>query len=274
MAVLRMFPAFSLLSLIACSDNVPATAVHSSADKSETASSAAPRPPIHYDQTAVLTVDGQPQEEQSYQTLLENCHKAGSPTRALTPSDAGKLGRVHVEAWVGLEKQSRHEEEWHLDSSKSCEFALTHIDQTEIVDSKGRSTAVDGVTHEVNVQELGEPAPVTPLPASDGEVTDGHRQAGWSKQGVANANGAQCAIWQNSTGFQLCVWTGGRQWGYSSDGMTALKDGVSPGDAIVLWTHPGRGATWKLDTREFSVGKALDSRAFAIPDNATRGASH
>ena len=29
--------------------------------------------------------------------------------------------------------------------------------------------------------------------------------------------------------------------------------------------------TWKLETKEFSVGKALDRRAFAIPVNATPG---
>ena len=62
-------------------------------------------------------------------------------------------------------------------------------------------------------------------------------------------------------------------WGYTSDGMTALYNGVSPGDAIVLWAHPGQGTSWKLDTREFSVGKALDRRAFAIPEHTTNGTS-
>jgi hypothetical protein len=272
MAVGRILAALSLLSLAACSGKAPATTGNSAADNAE-AGSASPPPPIHYDQTAVLTVDGQPREEQSYRTLLEYCQKAGGPIRALTSSDAAKIGRVHVEAWIGPDKQSRHDEEWHLDSTKPCEFSLTHLDQTQIGDANGRVTVIDGVTHEVNVQEQGKPAPVTALPASDGEMNEGDRQNGWSKQGIANANGAQCAVWQNSTGFQLCIWTGGRQWGYSSHGTNALKDGVSPGDAIVLWAHPGQGATWKLDTREFSVGKALDSRAFAIPENATRSTS-
>ena len=146
-------------------------------------------------------------------------------------------------------------------------------DQTEIVDAKGRSTSIDGVTHEVNVQELGEPAPVAPVSADDGEMTEGHRRAGWSKQGIANAHGAQCAVWQDSAGFQLCVWTGGRQWGYSTDGMTALHGGVSRGDSIVLWAHPGREGAWKLDTREFSVGKPLDSRAFSMPKNVAPATS-
>jgi hypothetical protein len=272
MAVLRVLAALSLLSLIACTDKAPAAAANNAAHD-EKAGSASPRPPIHFDQTSVLTGDGQPKEEESYRILLEDCRKAGAPTRALTPGDAEKIGRVHVEAWIGPDQQSRHEEQWHLDSPGPCEFSLTHQDQTEVVDANGRSTTIDGVTHAVDVQELGKEGPVTAVPASDGEMDEGDRQRGWSKQGVASANGAQCAVWQNSDGFQLCVWTGGRQWGYSSHGSTALKDGMSPGDAIVLWAHPGRGATWKLETKEFSVGKALDRRAFAIPVNATPGTS-
>jgi hypothetical protein len=53
--------------------------------------------------------------------------------------------------------------------------------------------------------------------------------------------------------------------------MTALKDGVSHGDAIALWAHPGQGVGWRLETKEFSVGKPLDSRAFTVPANATHG---
>jgi hypothetical protein len=272
MAVLRILAALSLLSLPACSDKAPAAAANSAAQHDE-AGSASRRPPIHFDQTAVLTVDGEPKEEQAYYTYLKDCQKVGGPIRPLTPSDVGKIGRVHVEAWIDPDQQSRHEEEWHVDSPATCQFSLTHQDLTEIVDANGRSTAIDGVTHNVDVQELGKPAPVTALPATDGEMNEGIRQAGWSKQGIANANGAQCAVWQDSSGFQLCVWTGGRQWGYSSDGMTSLKDGVSRSDSIVFWAHPGRGASWKLETREFSVGKALDRRAFAIPENATHGNS-
>lgn len=272
MEVRRILTALSLLSLIACSGKAPATTGKGTADNAEAGSASAP-PPIHFDQTAVLTVDGQPREEQSYRMLLDDCQKAGGLIHALTSSEVAKIGRVHVEAWIGPDKQSRHDEEWHLDSTKACDFSLTHLDQTQIADANGRTTVIDGVTHNAEVQELGKPAPVTALPASDGEMDESDRRNGWSKQAIANSNGAQCAIWQNSTGFQLCIWTGGRQWGYSSHGTNALKDGVSPGDAIVLWAHPGQGVTWKLQTREFSVGKALDSRAFEIPENTSRGRS-
>jgi hypothetical protein len=193
--------------------------------------------------------------------------------RALTPDEVAKIGRVHVEAWVGPDKQARHEEEWHLNATGPCEFSLSHQDQTEIGDANGRSTLIDGVTHKVDVQDTDKPAPVMALPATDGEMTEGARQAGWSKQGIAGDSGAQCAVWQDSFGFQLCVWTGGRQWGYSADGPTALKDGVSRGDSVVFWAHPGQGTSWKLETREFSLGKALDRRAFEIPANAAQGAS-
>jgi hypothetical protein len=270
MAVRHILAAVSSLSLIACSDKAPASATSSAAHND---GSTSPRPPIHIDQTGVLTVEGQPQEEQSYGILLENCRKGGIAAHALSASEVAKIGRVHLEAWIAPDKQSRREEQWHVDASKPCEFTLIHQDQTQIVDANGRSTSIDGVTHQVDVQELGKPNPVVALPASDGELTEGDRQAGWSKQGTATANEAQCAVWQDPSGLQVCIWTGGRQWGYTSDGMTELHNGVSPGDAIVLWAHPGKGSSWKLETREFSVGKALDRRAFAIPEHTTNGTS-
>lgn len=269
----RILAALSLLSLTACSAKAPAPAGTGAADNTPSGGPSSPLPPIHYDQTAVSTVDGQPREEQSYRAALDDCHKAGGPIHALTPEDEAKIGRVHVEAWIGPDKQARHDEEWHLNSAAPCDFSLNHQDMTQIGDANGRTTVIDGVTHQVEVQDLGKPGPVTPMPPDDGELTEGARKAGWTKQGTATANEAQCTIWHDSTGFELCVWTGGRQWGYSADGSTALKEGVSRGDSIVLWAHPGQGPSWKMETRTFSVGKALDQHAFAIPESAARGAS-
>ncbi len=269
----RVLTALSLVCLTACSAKAPPTADNTAAGNAPPEGTGSPLPPIHYDQTAVLTLDGEPQEEKSYRTLLQGCQKVGVTTRGLTPEDVQKIGRVHVEAWIAPDKQSRHQEEWHLNVPGPCQFALTHVDQTQIDDASGRSTLIDGVTHKVDVQELGKPAPPAALPPSDGEMTEGARQAGWTKQGVASDSGAQCAVWQDSSGSELCVWTGGRQWGYSADGSTALKDGVSRSDSIVFWAHPGRGVAWKLDTKEFSFGKALDRRAFDLPANAGQGTS-
>jgi hypothetical protein len=272
MILRRTLATLSLVSLTACSAKVPATADNAAAGSAPVGGgSTSPLPPIHYDQTAVLTVDGEAQEEKSYRSLLDGCRKSGISTHALTSDEVGKIGRVHVEAWIGPDKQSRHEEQWHLNSPGPCQFALTHVDQTEIGDASGHTTLIDGVTHKVDVQEQGKQEPAMALPESDGELTEGARQAGWTKQGSASDSGAQCAIWEDSYGSQLCVWTGGRQWGYSADGSTALKDGVSRGDSIVFWSHPGRGVAWKLETREFSLGKALDRRAFDVPANLARG---
>jgi len=117
----------------------------------------------------------------------------------------------------------------------------------------------------VDVQETGKPAPVTPMPPEDGEVTEGERATGWSKKGAASANGAQCEIWEDRSGYQLCVWTGGRKWGYPTDGPIALKDGLSNGGSIVLWAHGGKDPNWRLETREFTVGTPIDERAFVPP---------
>jgi hypothetical protein len=225
-----------------------------------------------------VTLDGVAKEEETYHTLLDECEKGDArfPLHALTPSDAARIGRVHLEAWIGPDRQARHEEEWHLNDSPPCNFTLTHLDQTSITDANGRVTSIDNVTHQVDVGQGDEPQRPEPLPEGDGEMDAAHRQAGWSKLGVTNSNGAQCAIWQDASGSQVCAWSGGRQWGYTSDGTIALRDGVSVGptpggNAIALWARPGKGASWKMETREFSVGKPLDPRAFVPPANANPG---
>jgi hypothetical protein len=228
----------------------------------------------------LITQDGVASEEQAYHVSVDGCKEAGLPTHALTPSDVSKIGRLHAEAWIAADRQARHREEWHLsgDSPGICNFSLTHQDQTTITDANGQTTSIDNVTHEVSVTQ-GDKPPWSPgpLPESDGEMDAAHQQAGWSKLGVANSNGTQCAIWQGPTGNQVCAWSGGRQWGYSSDGADALHDGMSvgasiAGSSIVLWAHPGnKGGSWRLETQAFSVGQPLDPRAFELPANAKPG---
>jgi hypothetical protein len=96
MAVRPIVAALSLLSLIACSAKDPATAAKSTADAARAGGSVAPLPPIHYDQTAVLTVDGQPREEQSYRILLADCQKAGDSKRGLVPTNRAGTRRSGI----------------------------------------------------------------------------------------------------------------------------------------------------------------------------------
>jgi hypothetical protein len=191
----------------------------------------------------------------------------------LPPDEVTKLGRVHVEAWIGPDKESRHEEEWGMLDTPPCRFSLSHVDRTEIQDSSGHSTAIDGETHQVDVQEVGPWGPIEPLPASDGELTEAEQHNGWSKQGSASANGAPCAVWRDANEAELCVWNAGRQRGFSADGANVLKNGVSHGGVIVLWAHPGRVPGWKLETKELTVGVPLDARAFSVNAVTNRGAS-
>jgi hypothetical protein len=269
--------ALLLLLLTACSDKAASTAGYKAPDNAPAASSSPP-PPIHFDQTAVLTLDGVAQLEQAYGSLVDACKKAGVPMHALTPSEVAKLGRRHLEAWIGPDKQARHEESWDISDSPTCHFSLTHEDQTWIADANGRVTTIDNVTHQVDVEQ-GEKPPWTggPLSESDAELDAAHGQAGWSKIGVTNSNGTQCVIWQSASGEQVCAWSGGRQWGYSADGASALRDGVSvgasiAGSSIMLWAHPGKGPSWRMETQAFSVGQPLDPRAFVVPANANTGA--
>jgi hypothetical protein len=283
---LPLLAALSLLLLAACSAKAAPTAAYETPANAPGGSRSSP-PPIHLDQTSVLTVDGMGSEEKAYRYALGVCEQPGIPwpVHALTPSEVAKIGRVHLELWIGPDKEARHEEEWHFEEADlpvpPCHFSLTHSrDQTWIVEANGRTTFIDNVTHQVDVGQ-GDPLPwaAEQLSASDAEVSRREsdellRKAGWRMLGVTNSNGAQCEIWQDPTGDeQDCNWIGGRQWGYSSEGSW-LHDGISVGPSIVgsgivLWAHPqlGKGA-YRVETQAFSVGQPLDPRAFQLPANA------
>lgn len=224
-------------------------------------------PPIHYDQTSALTLDGVPPLENNYRTMLDHCRKSGLPTHALTDAEAGKLGRLHVDAWLDQGRRTIHTESWTIDVSTSpaCQFSLVHDrDETEFDDADGRATTINWMTHQGDVQELGPVDPPSPMPDSDADLTEAERMVGWSKLGSDSAAGAPCTIWQDDQGSQFCIWNAGGKWGYSANGFGALKDGQSEG-AIVLWARPGKGPAWKLDTSTFTVGTPLDDAVFNVP---------
>jgi hypothetical protein len=233
------------------------------------ASSHSDRPTIHYDQTGVLVADGAPIEEKSYKSLLEGCQRSGSPTTPLTPDEVAKLGRVHTEAFIGPDKSSIHTESWEQAMPSPCHFTLTHKDNTEIADVSGHVTAIDAVARTADVQETGQDADVGPVPADDGQETDADRQAGWSKLAGEHANGTDCSAWRDARGAEVCVWSGGGRWGYSSSGVNAVHDGKSDGSTIILWAKPGQGASWKIDTHVFSVGEPLPQQPFEVPAGIT-----
>jgi len=222
-------------------------------------------PSIHYEQVSVMTVDGTPQEEHAYQEQLDACQKSGLPMHALSPAEVGKLGRIHVEAWIDPGRQARHTEEWHENIGKPCQFVLDHKDSTQIDAAGGRSVVIDNTTQQGEVQELGPQEPAAPVGADDGAMDDAAKQAGWSKLADASANGATCSVWRDPVGTEVCMWSGGGKWGYTSYGVNSPRDGVSGGETIVLWVHPGKGAAWRLETQAFSVGQPLDDRVFQAP---------
>ena len=220
---------------------------------------------VHYDQTSYMSADNKPQEETTYRTMLADCQKAGGNIRPLAPADVARIGRVHNEAWLAPDRHAIHTEEWHLGTDGTCQFKLEHKDSTDIL-ADGKQTAFDGVAHTGNEQDMA-PDAGGPIQEDDAQLAAQGAQMGWKKMGDAMANGAKCSIWQDANGAQVCVWTGGRPWGFSGDGANALKDGMSQQGTVVLWAKSGKGADWTLSTDRFDIGKPLDPNAFTIPKN-------
>jgi len=254
--------------LVGCSHDASASSPGDDTghDAASGASANAGRPTIHLDQTSVLTVDGEPIEEKSYRQLVADCHKAGAPTTEIPASDVDKIGRFHLEEWIGTERSARHMESWSQNASGPCRFVLDHKDDTEVAEASGKVTTVDNTAHTIDVQDVGPDMAVGAVPANEGDETDADRATGWHKEADQQANGATCSAWKSDTGEETCVWSGGGKWGYSSKGASALdSNGQSSGSVIALWARPGKGSSWRLDTHSFDLGRPLPDAPFQIP---------
>lgn len=217
-------------------------------------------PPIHLDQTAELLVDGRNAQREGYLNAVNACEAGGLPTRRVAEADVALLGVTRYEVWIDGKSESTQTRTWKAvpeSSQAPCQF---HLEMTGTFTSTTQSRYLEqdlatGVSEEQPLQS-GEELQRFALSAEDDAAPQGF-QGPVTKQ-VA---GQPCDEWTSRQNNRICVWSGGREWGFGS----SRGDDVRPSsNSFVLEAEPADGNGYRMTTQTLSVGQA-----FAAPAAAT-----
>lgn len=275
-------PALIVVPLAACS----ASGDHEVDDHAAGARNAAgSTPPIHVSQTMVVLRDGQPASERNYRQALADCRKGPFPTQALGDDLVGKLGRTFYDVWYQGARVSERAERWDYETVGTCQFKPVHESTLaiikpgeavtiDLIGKTGTRQSSDGVVREA---PAGDSAGATTRPADDGD--DAALRAAVAAQlnkqgqgdlmarpgGTDSAAGQPCKRVEQPGIGESCVWSGGRQWGFSSD---VVDDGEGLNgrlESILLWRQPPQGTGRQWTTEKMTVGEAIDGKVFDVP---------
>lgn len=276
-AIPRWPVALLVLGLAACSHG-------SEGDAQDNA--AASTPPIHVTQTIVALKDGQPASEQLYREALARC-SGGVAVTPLSDDVAGKLGRTYLDIWYEGNRMAVKADRWDFatadGAASGCRFMPVHDEQLTVV-APGKATVADLVKGTAR-QEPSEGVIRTAV-ADGGKQATGDaddearlRAAVMAKLqqkgqgdlvnqsgGSATAAGQPCER-QHSAQADSCLWSGGRRWGFVTDGSADADRMDAPTDSIPLWIKPADGNGSELTTQSMSVGAPIDDRVFALPSS-------
>ena len=233
-------------------------------------------PAIHVELVEEPLLGGKNSRREAYAGLVDACREAGFAVTPLASEDVARLGTARVRLWFSESVQVLSREAWDFAKDDgpglSCHFRVVRTG------THSRSGA-DGVvetdleSHEVT-RGAADPASLVREPVSAGDsVMAAMGYQGPVKQSVA---GQPCAQWTAPDGATLCLWSGGRDWGFAD---TVASGGCSPtplssyAGAIALSQSPSdRGDGCRLRTVRFTVGTPLDEAAMAAPGAVGGGA--
>ncbi len=217
-------------------------------------------PAIHLEQTAELLLDGQNAALKAYNDTVAACEAGGLPTRRLDDSELPLLGTTRYEMWIDGDSETLQTRSWDVASdgaAGSCQFRLEMSGNfSRIADS--RQVEVDlasGAREEVALTDA------SGLQRFAIAAADDLPGAGFTAGGETQVGGQPCQQWTAANnGDRLCVWSGGRQWGF---GAAPVHDHRPGPNYIVLQQQPGNGNGYGVTTQRFTVGEAFDTPAAA-----------
>ncbi|WP_025389736.1 hypothetical protein [Pseudomonas syringae] len=223
-------------------------------------------PPIHFDQTVELILEGGNSARETYQNTLRNCRAAGMQTRELTEHDAALVGITRYEGWFEPNREVIRERSWEVANdgpAGTCLFRLKMSGLQETTTAE-HYEQLDLATGERNVQPS-TPDALLRLPiGKDEEQTS----AGFEGPQRKTVFGQPCNEWLNrSSGFRQCVWAAGTEWGFTS---TGLNDYRPRRDFIVLEQMPLNDQGFKVTTSTITIGKAFDPSTLKTPSSGDR----
>lgn len=204
-------------------------------------------PALHVVLTWEALFSGENLARKNYQVRLDACRGAGQPTQALSAEDEAKLGTGQVEITIDARQQVARQITWTVsgdghDMQSTCLIKLEqHEDQSEIEDPDGMYEAIDASTRVQDRQTV--------------------QANGWTLLGETEVKGQPCTRWRNDR-QEVCMWSGGLQWGFSETPTDVAGCTVDSAGAyltsIPLQGQPSQGGSGcRLQVMSFGLSKGL-----------------
>lgn len=259
-----------IIALSACHDRAAGNADAERAINAEPDNIAAKAPPIYLEQTVVVLQDGQPTVEKNYREALADCLKVPQwPARPLAEDIVKKLGRTYIKTQFDGRRMASRVDTWGFTESEAphiCQFYPTHEASVSIIEP-GVATTIDLIKHKRKTNPSDGVVRYPPPPVGGDEasrkakVAELLRQRGYdqaagdvTQPSIRSSEAGQPCALKHTSLADICMWSGGRQWGFSTDG-TALLDGRPPAmDSIQLRRDPAKGTGFRWRTTRMIVG--------------------
>lgn len=267
------------LAMVACSANGHDPENADAGESAADANIADQAPPIRYEQTGVFVSHGQPVEVSNYRTHLKHCEASGFPVTPLPADVADKLGHIYRKVWMDGVRMSVRQERWELvpgdDSAGACQFKAKHSSKMVINGPDGivrvdldKKTAIHSEGHGVVRHALRMPT------AADDDMkakvladlrSKGYGGAIADSESASTYAGQPCKRVHTKAFGEICVWSGGRKWGFTDEQSSVSEDPDVPVDSVVLVATPADGHGMKWTTTSMSVGTNIDDDVFEMP---------
>ncbi len=255
----RMHPPVRGTTLLCCIA-LSLTACNSDASGNGEPGTVKDMPAIHLDQTAELWVDGRNARRAAYLAAAQACEAGGIPTRRLSEADVALVGVTRYEMWLDGKSEILQTRTWDAGQESPdavCQFKLD-LNGTFSTTTATRSIEQDLATGQRSEQ---------PMDGTDAlrrfaiNAADEHAPQGFAGPVARQVAGQPCDEWTTPNQARLCVWSGGRAWGF---GAVRGDDYRPSPNGIVLEATPVNGDGYHVTTQVLSVGQA-----FAAPTAAT-----
>lgn len=261
-------------------------------------------PPIHLRQTGWYVKHGRPYVQGEYADLLRTCRKADFPTTPLAGDIVKKLGRSYYDIWIEGARLAIRSTSWGFDvddGEQACRFRAVRSERAAIANENG-IYSLDLDVHSAHrraadrkiVRYARKPRTPAAQRADDkqraavmallkkqgyGQIAD---EAASTRTSSARVAGQPCRKTQKRSSGSVCVWSGGRRWGFDDvadhspgyiSGYTPLLTSVDvvllPGDSLILSASPANDEGERLTTQMMTVGKPPQTSVFDVPANVS-----
>lgn len=210
-------------------------------------------PTIYVDSRIERVYNGTNVLQHNYKKMLETCYAAALPTTKISDEDVSLIGVTRLQRWFDVNVFAMREESWAFQfagesQEEMCQFSLVY---------DGRHIYADPNDYKVTnlVTNTSEIRPFTDVEIFDRQALTDNIANG----NVSEINGQSC-ITRTQTAHEICVWNGGRDWGFlTTPTLFDSRKIRQMNDRIILRQEPVQGSGTRVTTENFTFGVPFTS---------------